>query len=322
MKKIVRHIRWFFRILRRVLIDGFMRQGYQKKNPATIIMEPTNICNLKCSCCPQGSMPKSGREQGFMSRETFLQALNNIDVPVKEICLYLHGEPFLNKDLDFFVRQIDNLKKVITTIYSNGYNIDVAMLKKILTYKKIRFSFSMDIVNKERYEQIRKPAHYETALQSLSVIDKIFAEYNRKYELTMIADKSINEQDLCNQLFARYRQLRKVLFGTKFPWPEHFYTGNLTGNISKRRKLCKQITGGVAVFWTGEVTMCSYDYSGKLIIGNLTNTTFSKIYNSKRARQIRKRHFLHQWNKVPVCKNCLLPRFSSKARFFNRPKEK
>jgi radical SAM protein with 4Fe4S-binding SPASM domain len=305
-----------------MLIDGFIRQGYQKKTPSTIIIEPTNVCNLKCSCCPQGNMENDIRKQGFMSRKTFSQILCNIDFPIKEIYLYLHGEPFLNKELDFFASQIDKLKKVTTIIYSNGYNIDIELLKKVLTYKKIRFSFSMDIFNKEKYEQIRRPARYENAVESLSAIDKIFAEYNRKYELTLIADDDMDEQDFSNQLFARYKQLKKISFSSKFPWPEHFYTGNLEGKISKKRKSCRQISSGVSVFWTGEVSICSYDFSGKLIIGNLTDTRLSEIYNSEQARKIRKRYFLHQWNKIPLCKNCLLPRFTSKTTSFNRRQAK
>jgi radical SAM protein with 4Fe4S-binding SPASM domain len=322
MKKIKQHISSFFRLLRRMLIGGLIQQGYQKKTPSVIIIEPTNFCNLKCSCCPQGNIPKTERRQGFMNRETFLQILNNIDLPIKEICLYLHGEPFLNKDLDFFVAQIDKLEKVLTSIYSNGYNIDIELVKKVLAYKKVRFSFSMDIYNKEKYEEIRKPARYAVALESLALIDKVFAEYNRKYELTMISNKEINEQDIVNQLFTQYKQLKKISFSTEFPWPEHFFTGDLKGNILKRRNYCKSITNFVSVFWTGEVTMCSYDFSGKLIIGNLTQTSLSKIYNSKQARKIRKRHLFRQWDKTPICKNCLLPRFISKTISFNRPKEK
>jgi len=321
IKGLARSVRAFFRVLRKMIIDGIIHQGYRKKIPTVIIIEPTNVCNLKCSCCPHGNILQTERTHGFMSRETFLKALDNIDVPVKEISLYLHGEPFLNKELDFFVSQIDKLKNVLTTIYSNGYNIDTELLKKVLKYKKVRFSFSMDIFNKENYEQLRKPANYGKALESLSAIDEIFAENKRRYELTMIADENIDEQHLSNQLFAQYRQLKKVSFGTKFPWPEHFYTGNLEEHVAKERNICMQITGGVSVFWTGEVSICSFDFSGKLIIGNLTNTVLSKIYNSTQAREIRKKHFLRQWEKIPVCKNCLLPRFTSKSNTFNRPKK-
>lgn len=322
IKKIARYVRSFFRLFRGIIINGIIRQGYRKEMPTVIIIEPTNVCNLKCSCCPHGNIRQTdGRKQGFMSRETFLKVLSNIDIPLKEICLYLHGEPFLNKDLDFFVSQADKLIKGIITIYSNGYDMDMELLKKTLKYKKTRFSFSMDISNKGNYEQIRKPANYEKALESLSAIDAVFAENNRKYELTMIADEDIDEQNAVNRLFAQYKQLRKVSFGSKFPWPEHFYTGNLEEHIVKKRNTCMQITGGASVFWTGEVSICSYDFSGKLVIGNLADAVLSEIYNSPQAREIRKRHFLRQWNKIPVCKNCLLTRFTNKKTSFNRPKK-
>ena len=321
IKKMARKVRSFFRVCRHILFDGIILNGYRKKIPVTMIIEPTNICNLKCTCCPHGNLPAESRPQGFMSRETFLKIFDHIDVPVKKICLYLHGEPFLNKDLDFFVSQTDKRQNVTTTIYSNGYNIDTELLKKVLIYKKTRFAFSMDISNKENYEQTRIPAHYEKAITSLSVIDEIFAANNRKYELTMISNEDVDEQSLCNHLFAQYKQLSKVSFGARFPWPEHFYTGNLEERILRKRNLCKQITDGISVFWTGVVSICSYDFSGKLIIGDLTNTALSKIYNSTQAKAIRKRHFLHQLNKIPVCKNCLLPRFANQSKVFIRPKK-
>jgi hypothetical protein len=265
-------------------------------------------------------MPVNGRAQGFMSRETFSTVLSNIDIPVKEICLYLHGEPFLNRDLDFFIGRIDGLK-IMTTIYSNGYNIDAELLRKALKYKRTRFSFSMEIFDKEEYERLRRPARYGRALESLSVIDGIFAENKRKYELTMIDSGGMyDKDDVCQRLFAQYGQLGRISFGTQFPWPEHFYTGDLQGNISRKRRLCQQMDGNVSVYWTGETSICSYDFSGKLIIGDLTENPLSEIYNSKQARDIRRYHFLHRWNRLPLCKNCLLPRFTSRTTSFNRKK--
>ena len=175
IKKIARKVREFFRQIRPVIIDGIIRQGYRKEAPKIIIIEPTNICNLKCSCCPQGNS-NEGRKKGFMSREIFTKILNNIDLPIKDIYLYLHGEPMLNKELDFFVSQIESLNGVITTIFSNGYSIDIELLKKILKYKKVCFSFSMDILNKEWYEHIRQPAKYEKAIEFLQEIDTVFFE--------------------------------------------------------------------------------------------------------------------------------------------------
>jgi len=319
LKKIAGKTRGFFRQIKPVMIDGIIRQGYSKKVPKTMIIEPTNICNLKCSCCPQGNS-NEGRKKGFMSKKTFTKILNNIDLPVKEICLYLHGEPMLNKNLIFFVNQIESLKGVMATIFSNGYNIDIEMLKKILAYKKVRFSFSMDILNKEWYEGIRLPAKYEKAIEFLQEIDAAFFENKREYDITIIDDNETDKQDLSEKLFSQFKQLKAVSFVSKFPWPDHFYTGDLN-RMEKNRKPCLSVHGILSVFWTGDVSICSFDYSGKMLIGNMLENKYSEIYNSKQAKQIRKYFLLQQWNKLPLCKSCLIPRFQNKTINFNRNKK-
>ena len=324
MKKIARHIRSFFRIVRNILIDGGILQGHSNKMPKNLIIEPTNLCNLRCACCPHGNSSQEERHKGMMTRESFLRILSNIDIPINGICLYLHGEPFLNGELAFFVSKTDKLKGVLTTIYSNGYNINPDLLHQVLAYKKTRFSFSMDIINKEYYEELRKPALYFKAVESLKQIDTIFAEHDRMYELNMIADETIleNIQTIADEIFESFSKLQKINFNLNYPWPEHFYTGDLKGHLSKKRTLCKQISNDISVYWNGDTTICSYDFSGKLIIGNMTTAKLSEIYNSSAARKIRKVHFLRQWKKLPVCEKCLLPRYTSATKSINRLKGK
>jgi radical SAM protein with 4Fe4S-binding SPASM domain len=182
----------------------------------------------------------------------------------------------------------------------------------------------MDIINKQHYEQIRKPTVYEKALGYLKQIDEIFAENNRKFELGIINGCNYDREELqkiSQKLFDNYKQLKKVTFGSKFPWPEHFYTGDLSGNILKTRRLCSQVKNAVSVFWNGEVSICSYDYSGKLVVGNLAEKRLSEIYNGEKAKKIRKIHFLQKFKQLPICKKCLIPRFKGQNSTFNYSKQ-
>ncbi|MDR0430647.1 MAG: SPASM domain-containing protein [Tannerellaceae bacterium] len=323
MKKWVVHIRSFFRFLRRLFINGLVLRGYHKKIPTTIIIEPTNRCNLTCICCPHGNAAKTGRPSGCMDPSLFDSIIGNIDTPVKEICLYLHGEPFLNKNLDYFVGQISQ-RAIMTTIYSNGYDIDLELLDKVLAYRKTRFSFSVDIISKTSYESIRQPASYEKMIHCLRQINSVFKSHRRTYELSMITGDKDWEvvRGICDGLFAQYDCLKKISFGSKFPWPEYFYTGELAERLSKKRNLCNQISNSVAVYWNGDVTHCSYDYSGKLIIGNLSVDKLSEIYNSTEARKIRACHYLQRYSKLPICKQCVLPRYKSSTFSVGRRKTK
>lgn len=321
MKQTGKHIHFLFHIIRRAVVDGILKQGYRRKLPERIIIEPTNICSLQCSCCPHGSNNNESRPKGMMDLQTFWQIINNIDLPVKDVCLYLHGEPFLNKNLDSFVSQIDKKDKILTTIYSNGYDIDLSLLDKILSFKKTRFSFSMDILNKESYERIRQPAIYEKAIESLKRIDELFVRHDRKYEINMIVDQADLDKVkfFFNELFSRFHSLGSITASTRFPWPGYFHTGELEERISGKRKLCRQMRGGVSVYWNGDATLCSNDFSGKLIIGNLKKTKLSEVYNSPAARRIRKNHFLRKFSDLPLCKECLLPRYRSSAVRVSRP---
>jgi radical SAM protein with 4Fe4S-binding SPASM domain len=319
MKKWVWHIRTFFRLLRQMLVDGFIRRGYRKGMPEVLIMEPTNICNLRCDCCPHGNDNTPGRPAGIMEPMVFDKLLDNIDISVKEIRLYLHGEPFLNKHLDYMIGRISK-KGILTTVYSNGYNIDLDLLDKVLNHRKTRFSFSADILNKAYYERIRKPARYEKMISCLEAVNTVFKRHRRTYEVSIIAERDeMNRfETVYTELFNRYDSLKRISFGSRFPWPEHFYTGELPQRLAKKRTLCAQIPKGLAIYWNGDVSLCSYDYSGKLLIGNLTENKLSDIYNSAQARKIRTYHYLRQFEKIPVCKACILPRYKSHMQTMGR----
>lgn len=314
MKHLKRYIRQFFRDLRRIFINGWLLRGYRRKIPRTLIIEPTNVCNLHCSCCPHGNENEKGRPDGFMSRQIFDKIIGHIDTPVRHVCLYLHGEPFLNKELDYFVGKLDQ-KRILTTAYSNGYNMDLGLLEKVLKYPQIQFSFSIDVFSKENYEQIRQPAKYETMMKQLAVIDRVFEEHRKKFEITMVigSENFEHTHGICKKLFADYHSLKKISFGSKFPWPEYFYTGELHERLSKKRHLCAQMEGNASVYWNGEVTICSYDFSGKLVIGDLTENKLSEVYNSSVARKIRKYHYLRRYSKISVCQKCILPRYKSSS---------
>ncbi|MDR1764280.1 MAG: radical SAM protein [Dysgonamonadaceae bacterium] len=319
MKKLAHKIRDFFREMRIMLIDGLLRQGRQRSAPRYIIIEPTNICNLRCTCCPQGS-GEEGRPRGIMKPEIFSKILKNIDLPISEICLYLHGEPFLNPDLDKLVEQIGQLKGVSTVIYTNGYGIDHNLLRKILVHKRIRISFSMDMHDPNGYEEIRKPAKFARAEEELAKIDSIFAECGRGFELSLLDNLECEREQVAMRLFKRYSRLRWINFGKQFPWPKFFYTGRLENNISPRHKICRHIDSRLVVFWNGDVSLCSCDYYGELTVGSLLDAKLSEIYNSPKARKIRRLHFFKRTDSIPLCRECLLSRFANWTYTFKRPK--
>ena len=296
-----------------------IEKGRIIKFPQTLIIEATNICSLRCRCCPNGNVDTVGRTKGVMSREVFDKIVENIDIHLKSVCLYLHGEPFLCKDLVYFVQRLKE-RKITAVIYSNGYNIDMNLLEQILQLRNTLFHFSMDVSSKEHYEEIRYPGKYEIAVNCLEKINKMFAKYNSRYEISIINNVSNHHtsERKALELFEKYSNLSKVSVNSKFPWPRYFYMGDLSGRIDIKDCFCKESVSQLAIAWNGDALFCSYDYNGELVVGSMLDTKLSKLYNSETSMKYRKLHFMGRRMKIPLCKECVLPRFFGINITFNR----
>ena len=59
-----------------------------------IYIEITNICNLKCTFCPE-----TNRKKEIMSVENFEEIIRKIHNHTKLVCLHVKGEPLLHNKL-------------------------------------------------------------------------------------------------------------------------------------------------------------------------------------------------------------------------------
>ena len=82
----------------------FYTRIFYLKIPKEIIIEPTNICNLKCPVCPTNFAMT--RNKGFMDFELFKSIINEfIEYNEKpEISMNFSGEPLLNKSIYKFIK--------------------------------------------------------------------------------------------------------------------------------------------------------------------------------------------------------------------------
>ncbi len=314
-------LRYHFRLWKRRLIDGLLLRGYRFKLPDTVIIETTNRCTLACSCCPNGAKGVKLRQRGVLSRQTFDRILQQLDAPVKRCFLHMCGEPFLNSDLVYFAERLLE-RKIIPVVYSNGYRIDEELLRRLLAVCGVQISFSMDLLSKEHYEHLRRPARFEEAEASLQRIDALFREAKRHYGLNMIIDPGrVDElEELCRSLYARYSSLNTLSLSIAWPWPALPQTGDLSGHLASRSDVCNQVAGMLSVLWNGDVSFCSFDYSGDTIVGSILDTPYLKLYNAPATRHLRRKLYMTHRADNPLCGNCVLGRFESCSTLFTRAK--
>ena len=291
----------------------YLHPGFEPNTPDYINIETASVCNLRCSCCPHGTVSGSMRPLGIMSVDTFHRVLEHLDVPFKLAYLHLHGEPFMNPNLPSFVDELSH-RHIAVNLYSNCTIVDELKLDSILNARRISVNFSADLLSQEYYEKIRVGAHFNETLDKLDVANEIFARHNMFFNITIVMDSDLadhadNVLKSCEMLYARYSQLNGILLGSKFPWPRLPFTGDLAGHLGQGHKRCIYAFEGLNVLWNGDTSMCSFDYTGECVVGSLLNNTYTEILNNSAARRFRMLHWRHKDNELPLCKDCLLDRY-------------
>jgi len=81
--------------------------------PLAMLIDPSNICNFKCSFCPTGDkklLKSVNRPQGTMGFDLFCKIIDDIkymisstNIKLKKLLLYKDGEPLINKNFSEMV---------------------------------------------------------------------------------------------------------------------------------------------------------------------------------------------------------------------------
>lgn len=260
-----------------------------------IYIETTNICNLSCNFCP-----KTSRKLGFMGIESFNEIINKIKGYTNHIYLHLMGEPFLNKNLETFLKiaKEADLKVNITT---NGTLInrvkDVVIDSKAVRQINISLhSFEandndiefnkyinniLDFINEstEKSETICALRLWNIDTEELKANNNLNSQI-----INLIQDKLNLEINLIEELKEKKRlKLKDKVYlnmAEKFSWPD----ANLS--LISEDVFCHGLRDQIGILLDGTVVPCCLDSEGKIPLGNIFEQSLEEIITSERARNI------------------------------------
>lgn len=284
-----------------------------------LMIEPTNICNLKCLFCTQSI---SKRQKGMMTLDNFIKIAELLPSSIKEVQLHFAGESVLNKDLPEMIKII-KCKGIKTILSSNG-TLPFENYEKIIDAGLDQLIISFDGATKEIYEQYRKGGNFEIVLDNLSKMAKL---PERKTELIIQFivmknnEKQIEEmKKLANNLGVDTLWLKSaslnigssevleknIINNAKKFLPENQrysrYVLKEDKLIYKDRPLSCPWIFRTVILWNGDVAVCCTDLEGEVIVGNIFKEgSFDKIWRSKKYDKIRK---LILKRELKICKNC------------------
>ncbi|MFH1671464.1 MAG: radical SAM protein, partial [Candidatus Portnoybacteria bacterium] len=142
-----------------------MKKEMRKQSFDEIMVEPTNICNLKCPVCLTGGNYDK-RKKGNMGFPQFKKILDPITGSLKSINLWGFGEPFLAPDILKMIDYLDQ-NNVSVNLHTNGTTLDKKTINHFKKNQKISLTFSIDGITDKTYLYYRRGGNLKKALGNL-----------------------------------------------------------------------------------------------------------------------------------------------------------
>ena len=144
----------FTKVMASMGVSWVVRRPVIWGRPFMMMVEPTNLCNLKCPLCPSGNGEMT-RTRGKMGLEDFKKLIDESGDYLILLMLWNQGEPFINTDFVEMVRYAHG-RGIPTLTSTNGHyvrNLDQA--RAIVDSGLDELILSMDGVDQETYERYR-----------------------------------------------------------------------------------------------------------------------------------------------------------------------
>lgn len=313
-----------------------------------INLEISNICNLKCSFCPEVERP-----QKVMSVEDFSKVLKKISPHTEEIVPHLLGEPLNHPKL---VEILDTAKtfKVPINLTTNGVLLTDGKIPQLLhpALRQINFSlqsFGDNFKNKspriylERIKRFSDMAFLERPdlYINLRFWDvQMAGSQAHQANHSVVQDASLLKGD-CDEVFSppsmeltEFQKDLSEIFA--FDWSDvridlrrkknwlvrnrlylHFDSRFEWPQLDKAeistKGFCHGLTGHIGIHADGTVVPCCLDDKAVLALGNIYQESLEDILQSKRATNIRE-GFAKGELREALCQRCdYVKRFSKKA---------
>ena len=307
--------------------------------PKSIVLEPTNHCNLKCPLCPTGRGDTSV-PYGLFKLDKYKEVVDVISRWAQTVRLFAWGEPLLNKSFIEMIRYASqNPYKMRTFTNVNLNVITDEQIKGLLTSNLDILHASIDGVTQEVYEKYRVGGNLEAVFNNLKklIAAKELYKSNTKIKWAFIVNKYNEHQVEEAKRMARdfgipinFDSLRidlkedcltpvDELMDTYGEWLPDNPKYNNYNMDTKARKVsfkevrsyplsdgfCKMPWQETMINWNGDVFPCTCVHNEeKDRMGNIFEQDFKEIWNGEKYIAAR-RELLGQPNDLEtICHTC------------------
>ena len=322
VKYTVKRILNVIKALTSLFISEIIRRPVVWGYPPIMMIEPTNVCNLKCPMCP-GIVGKRSDQKGFMEMDHYKALIDDVGDYVFQILFWNQGEPFIHKSFLDMVRYAKQ-KGIMAVASTNGHFIrNDEEAENIINSGLDQLIFSMDGTNQESYEKYRVGGNFNQVIEGLKRLSEARVRLKSKtpmIELQFIVFKH-NQREI-DQLIALAKtfhidrlSLKSAMIYSAEQAEEFLDKDQMealykieNNEIGRRDKLpnrCDRLWLNGVVNWDGTVVPCCFDADNEYVFANIFNSglKFTQAWRNKAYQDFRA-GVLKDRMQNDICRNC------------------
>lgn len=298
------------------ILSDITKKSFIWGYPPVVMIEPTDICNLKCPLCPSGNGTLK-REKGYMSLETYKNAIDQLHPYSFMTVLWNQGEPFLNNDFLKMVKYADQ-HKMFTLVSTNAnfmpnpHDIVKSGLSSIIV--------SIDGATQETYNKYRVNGDLQKVIDNVKALVKAKKELksvtplihwqflvmkHNEHEIVEIQElaKSVGVDDVVLKTVQIYTEADIQFLPQNPKYRRYKIEGENFDIKFKFKNQCRRIWTNPVINWNGEVSICCFDKDIKFKIGNIKDTKFYDLWTGEKFQKVRNL-ILKDRSSIDICRNC------------------
>ena len=155
-----------------------LRRTNVRGHPYIIIVDPLNVCNLRCPLCPTG-LEDLGRKQQRMEWETFTNTIDEVAPYAYEVNLHNWGESLLHPRIFDMIEYV-NSKNIATNMSTNFNRASDEKIDKLITSGLEYLILSIDGISQETYAKYRVRGHIDRVLRNVEKLTRRRKELGSK----------------------------------------------------------------------------------------------------------------------------------------------
>ncbi len=287
--------------------------------PEVLIIEPSALCRANCFSCPQQSLQ---RNKGLMPLSAFKQLVSSLpDLSDMRLVFSGMGEPLLNPALGEMLKMVACASTMLITSLQSNFLPDFPF--NALDQLRI----SVDALEAEGFANNRPGCNWkniEAFISQTTLLKKQQPDNFPEIGVSMVRH-ALNEKNALNFIQYWKKVCRPIFNEWFFRWPftaepekiqwfqilgENSFLGKNkpTAKIDYtpvKRRPCQHALLSASVLWDGKISAYPFATESELLLGDLNSNSLAEIWQSEKARSLRKAHLQLDFKAMPdVCASC------------------